>query len=61
MLAGSEDGGENIPIACLLIETAKLNEVNPQAWLTCVLSQIADHEVTRLDESLLWRYTVQEA
>jgi hypothetical protein len=29
---------------------AKLNGVNPQAWLTDVLGRIADHKITRLDE-----------
>ncbi len=39
-----------------LIETAKLNSVDPQAWLTDVLGRIADHKITRLDELLPWRY-----
>ncbi len=43
-------------IAYTLIETAKLNGVDPQAWLTDVLSRIADHKITRLDELLPWRY-----
>jgi hypothetical protein len=43
-------------IAYTLIETAKLNGVDPQAWLTDVLGSIADHKITRLDELLPWRY-----
>jgi len=43
-------------IAYTLIETAKLNGVNPQAWLTDVLSRIADHKINRIDEMLPWRY-----
>jgi hypothetical protein len=39
-----------------LIETAKLNGVDPQAWLTDVLGWIADHKITRIDELLPWRY-----
>ncbi len=39
-----------------LIETAKLNSVDPQAWLTWVLGQIADHKITKIDEFLPWRY-----
>jgi len=35
-----------------LIETAKLNGVNPQEWLTDVLSRIADHKINRIDELL---------
>jgi len=43
-------------IAYTLIETAKLNGVDPQAWLTDVLGRIADHKITHLDELLPWRY-----
>ena len=61
MFAGSEGGGKAMAIAFTLIETAKLNDVNPQAWLTWVLAQIADHKITRLDELLPWRYAAQAA
>ncbi len=50
MFAGSEHGGKAMAIAFTLIETAKLNGVDPQVWLTDVLSRIADHKLTRLDE-----------
>ena len=43
-------------IAFTLIETAKLNNVDPQAWLTWVLARIADHKITRIEELLPWRY-----
>ncbi|GFE51189.1 IS66 family transposase [Roseobacter cerasinus] len=56
MFAGSEGGGKAMAIAFTLIETAKLNGVDPQAWLTWVLAQIADHKITRLDELFPWRY-----
>ncbi|MCP5080764.1 MAG: IS66 family transposase [Alphaproteobacteria bacterium] len=56
MFAGSERGGKAMAIAFTLIETAKLNGVDPQAWLTWVLAQIADHKITRIDELLPWRY-----
>jgi transposase len=61
MFAGSEGGGKAMTIAFSLIETAKLNNVDPQAWLTWVLAQIADHKITRLDELLPWRYAAQAA
>jgi transposase/uncharacterized protein (DUF1810 family) len=61
MFAGSEGGGKAMAIALTLIETAKLNNVDPQAWLTWVLAQIADHKITRLDELLPWRYAAQAA
>jgi transposase len=43
-------------IAFTLIETAKLNGVDPQAWLTDVLSRIADHKINRIDELLPWNW-----
>ena len=56
LFAGSEGGGQSTAIAYTLIETAKLNGVDPQAWLTDVLGRIADHKITRIDELLPWRY-----
>ena len=50
MFAGSQGGSKVMAIAYTHIETAKLNKVDPQAWLTWVLAQIADHKITRLDE-----------
>ena len=55
-LSAPRAGGKAAAIAYTLIETAKLNGVDPQAWLTWVLAQIADHKVTRLDELMPWRY-----
>jgi len=39
-----------------LIVTAKLNDVDPQAWLADVLARIADHPLRRLDELLPWHW-----
>jgi hypothetical protein len=39
-----------------LIATAKLNEVDPRAWLADVLARIADHPASRLDELLPWHW-----
>jgi len=39
-------------IAFTLVETAKLNGVDSQAWLTNVLSSIADHKINRIEELL---------
>ena len=61
LFVGSEGGGKAAAIAYTLIETAKLNKVDPKAWLTWVLAQIADHKITRLDELLPWRYAAQAA
>ena len=57
MFAGSESGGKAMAIAFTLIETAKLNSVDPQAWLTDTLARIADHKITKLDELMPWNYT----
>ena len=56
MFAGSEGGGKAMAIAFTLIETAKMNGVDPQAWLTWVLARIADHKITRPNELMPWRY-----
>jgi len=56
LFMGSDNGGKSAAIAYTLIETAKLNGVDPQAWLTDVLSRIADHKINRIDELLPWRY-----
>jgi transposase len=56
LFMGSEGGGKSAAIAYTLIETAKLNGVDPQAWLTDTLARIADHKITRIDELLPWRY-----
>jgi len=47
--------------AYTLIGSAKLNGVDPQAWLTDVLGRIADHKITRIDQLLPWRYAAAAA
>jgi transposase len=56
LFAGSERGGRSAAIAYTLVETAMLNGVDPQAWLTDVLDRIADHKITRLNELMPWHY-----
>jgi transposase len=56
MFAGSQRGGNSMAMAFTLIQTAKLNKVDPQAWLTWVLENIADHKITKLDELMPWNY-----
>ena len=48
-------------IAFTLIETTKLNNIDPQAWLTWVLERIADHKINRIDELLPWNYAKETA
>ena len=61
LFMGSEGGGKSAAIAYTLIETAKLNGIDPQAWLTDTLARIADHKITKLDELLPWRYAEASA
>ena len=56
LFAGSQGGGKAMAIAFTLIETAKLNNVDPQAWLTWVLERIADHKINHIDELLPWNW-----
>lgn len=51
---GSEGCGKAAAIAYTLIETAKLNGIDPQAWLTQVLSPIAEHPINRASELAPW-------
>jgi transposase len=59
LFIGSNKGGKSAAIAYTLIESAKLNGVDPQAWLADVLSRIADHKINLIDELLPWRYSQQ--
>jgi transposase len=56
LFAGSDRGGERAAAMYTLIATAKLNSVDPQAWLADVLRRIADHPARRLHELLPWNW-----
>jgi hypothetical protein len=56
LFAGSDRGGERAAMMYALITTAKLNDVDPRAWLADVLARIADHPASRLDEFLPWNW-----
>ncbi|MEQ1867169.1 MAG: IS66 family transposase [Micropepsaceae bacterium] len=56
LFAGSQRGGERAAVMYTLIQTAKLNDVDPQAWLADVLARIADTSQLRLDELLPWNW-----
>lgn len=55
--AGSDEGGRRAAAIYTLIETAKLNGVDPQAWLADVLARLQDHPAKRIDELLPWNWT----
>jgi hypothetical protein len=50
----SDRGGQRVAAMYSLIVTAKLNNVDPQAWLADVLARIAAHPASRIDELLPW-------
>lgn len=54
LFLGSDAGGERAATMYSLLGTAKLNDVNPEAYLGHVLERIADHPVNRIDELLPW-------
>ena len=54
LFMGSASGGKAAAIAYTLIETAKLNGVDPQAWLAQILERIPDYKINRIDELLPW-------
>jgi len=56
LFCGSDRGGQRAAILYTLIQTARLNDVDPQAWLADVLARIADHPATRLAELLPWNW-----
>ena len=51
---GSDAGGERAAAIYSLVETAKLNGLDPEAYLREVLGRIADHQINRIDELLPW-------
>ena len=57
LFAGSDEGGRYWAIHASLIETCKMNDVDPQAWLADVLDKIANrHPMSKIDELLPWAY-----
>jgi hypothetical protein len=59
LFCGSDRGGRRAAAMYSLIVTAKLNGIDPQAWLADVLARIAAHPSHRLDELLPWNWTPQ--
>ncbi len=61
LFAGSERGADRAAVMVTLITTAKMNDVDPQAWLADVLARIAEHPAHRLDDLLPWNWCPREA
>ena len=59
LFCGSDRGGQRAAAMYSLIVTAKLNDVDPQAWLADVLARIATHPAHRIDELLPWNWKAQ--
>jgi transposase len=59
LFCGSDRGGQRAAAMYSLIMTAKMNNVDPQAWLADVLTRIAAHPAHRLDELLPWNWKPQ--
>jgi transposase len=58
--AGSDSGAQRAAAAYTLIETCKLNDVDPQAWLAHVLAKLPDHPAKRIDELLPWNWKARQ-
>jgi transposase len=58
LFAGSDRGGDRAAFMYSLIVTAKMNDIDPQAWLADVLRCIADHPASRLYELLPWNWRI---
>ena len=54
LFAGSDAGGDRAAVFYTLIRSAKLNGLEPEAWLRDVLTRIGEHPINRLDELLPW-------
>jgi transposase len=61
LFCGSDRGGQRAAVLYSLIVSAKMNDVDPQAWLADVLARIAAHPAQRIDELLPWNWRFSRA
>lgn len=61
LFAGSDAGGERAAALYSLIGTAKLNGINPEAYLRNVLTRIVDHPINSVDKLLPWNLAAEFA
>jgi transposase len=59
LFAGSDDGGERAAAIYTFIGTAKLNGLDPEAYLREVFTRIAEHPINRIDDLLPWNLVAQ--
>jgi len=59
LFAGSDRGGERAAAMYSLIVTARLNDVDPRAWLADILRRIGDHPASRQHELLPWHWRAE--
>lgn len=52
----SPRGRKAAAIAYTVIETAEMNNIDPEAWLTWVLQRLPDHKINRIDELMPWNW-----
>ena len=57
LFAGADTGAETLARAMTIVETAKMNGLDPQAYLTDILTRIHDHKINRLDDLLPWNWS----
>ena len=57
LFCGSDAGGQRAACMYTIIESAKMNGVNPQTYLADVLNRIADHPIRQIDDLLPWRWS----
>jgi len=59
LFLGADTGGERAETIYSLIGTAKLNGLDPEAYIRHVLERIADHPINRIDELLPWNVAAE--
>ena len=59
LFMGSKGGGDAAAVAYTLIETARMNSVDPEAWLRWVLARVANHKMNRLEDLMPWNWAAE--